>query len=105
MEADIARFHLLEMSLDKAMEFRQLVEGNARIGVVLGMIGHIPGELADQKVGEGGPAVFKHVRNIGAAAMLGQQIEPEKGLPDERWNEPGKDEHRCSEIEGKADDD
>ena len=40
--------------------------------------------LADQRRGEGGAAVGQHIRDVRAAAMLGHQVGPQKGLAEQR---------------------
>ena len=63
-------------ALHMVMQFGQLVKRHARQGVVLNMIGHVPGQKADDPVGIGGAGILKHIGHKGAAAMFGQQIKP-----------------------------
>lgn len=54
-----------------------------RIGVVLGMVRHVPGEPTHQAVGGGRAGVLEGIRRVAAASVLGIEIEPEEGLADQ----------------------
>jgi len=72
MEADIAGLNHFEMALYQGVKLRQLMERHARIGMVLGVEGHVPGEFADQPIGERGPGVLQHVCDQRTATVLSQ---------------------------------
>src|SRR5436190_9688651 len=88
IEPDIAALGFLQMRLRDRMEGRELVKGHDWIGVMLGVIGHVPGEEAHQTGREGRAGVFEHIGDMRTACMFGEKIGPEKGLPKKRWYNP-----------------
>ena len=64
-----------QISPHHGVEHRQLVERHGRIDMVLDMIGHVPGDEAHRRIGEGRARVLQHVGRLRASGMLGQQIE------------------------------
>lgn len=70
------------------MQRGKLVEGDIRKGVVLGVVGHVPCQKADQAVGESGAGVLEHIRNRRTEPVLGQKVQPQKGLADQNRQQP-----------------
>ena len=79
MEARVAVLGFLEVRTGQCVQVGQLVEWHRRIGVVLGVVGHVPGKLADNPAREGRARVREHVRHKRAASVFGQEIEPRLG--------------------------
>src|SRR6266542_2441687 len=76
VKADITPFGGAQMFRDDLVETRQMVKGNGGIGMVLGVVWHVPRDEAHEPGGEGGAGIFEHVGDMRAARMLGQEIAP-----------------------------
>jgi hypothetical protein len=53
----------------------QFVERHVGIGVVIGVIGHVPREQFDHFVRQCRARVFEHIGDLRAASVLGQKIQ------------------------------
>src|SRR4029078_11986800 len=94
VEPHISGLCLLQMFLDQRMELRQPVERHSRIGMMLGVVGHVPGELAHEPCRRRGPAVLEHIGDEGAAPMFGEEIKPQEWLPYDCRDNPGEEQRR-----------
>ena len=64
------------------------MERHRRVGVVLDVVGHVPGEEAHERVGVGRARVLEHVGRAGAAGVLGEQVRAQEELADHHWHDP-----------------
>lgn len=61
---------------------------------MLGVIWHIPCEKVHELARIGRAAVFEHIFNIRAAAMLGKKVKPQHREPQGKWREPDPKQQR-----------
>ena len=72
------------------MQVRQLVKRNGRQCMMLRMKGHIPRHQPYQLRRESRARIFKHVLDMRAVRVLGQEKEPQERLAEEGSDDPQK---------------
>src|SRR5215469_1109537 len=80
---EVAGIEIGDPGLHSLVQPRQGVKGHGGIGVVLGVVRHVPREQADQGHGEGRPRVVETIGGEGTGGVLREQIRPKKGLAHE----------------------
>ena len=68
---------------DPRMRPRQGVEGNRRVEMVLGMIGHVPHQKTHRPPGQGRPRVGQAIGILAAPGVLGKGNRPQDRLAEE----------------------
>ena len=91
MGFDISVGAAAQSPVEQQRQPRQPVERHRRECMVSGVVGHVPGEKANDAAGEGGAGVGEHVGDQRAGCVLGQKIGAQKGLAQERGDKPQPD--------------
>lgn len=64
----------LQVCADLLMKLWERMERDGGEDVVFCVIGHVPRQKTDSFVGERGPCIFEHIRDLGTAAMFCEQV-------------------------------
>ena len=80
MKGNISRCLRLHPRLEQLVRRWERMEWNGHRGVMLDMVGHVPGNKTHQLVGKCGSGVAEHVGCKRAKCVFGQQVEPQQGL-------------------------
>src|SRR5207245_309135 len=105
MQSEVARSPHLYAPADQRIQLAECVKRHGGNAVVLGMVGHAPGEEKNRGVGARGARVGEHVVAEGAADVLCHQKEPQERLPQQCRDHPVDERVRAAEIERERDDD
>src|SRR5882724_2144473 len=76
------------------VQLRQRVKGNGGIGMVLDVIGHVPGKPPDHLACVSGAGVVESVARPFAASVFRIEIRPQDQLADEQGNDPYPEQDR-----------
>ena len=104
VDIGVTRDSMAQLVLHERVELRECMPGNGRIGVVLGMIGHIPHQIPHESVGVGGSRSIEHASFVRKSAVLcdkergqdsmayelRQQDTRESGVPKQPGDEPSR---------------
>ena len=100
MEREVAGDLMLDLVAEQPMQPRQGVEGDAGVGVMLGVIRHVPHPPADPGGGAQGPGAMQLGAVVGEAGVLGHQVQAEEDMSDRPDHQDGPKARDEGEAEG-----